>query len=63
MPVTRDEPKLDRNDKRGITIARGTAREGHLSVPEDWIQKWESRERELHACLLEVRYPLSSCRG
>jgi hypothetical protein len=43
------KPKLGRNDKRGITIARGTARERHLSVPEDWIQKWEARERELHA--------------
>jgi hypothetical protein len=43
------EPKLGRNDKRGITIARGTAWERHLSVPEDWVQKWEARERELHA--------------
>jgi hypothetical protein len=38
-----------RNDERGITIARGTGRERHLSVPEDWVQKWEARERELRA--------------
>ena len=31
------------------TIARGTARERHLSVPQDWIRKWEARERELYA--------------
>jgi hypothetical protein len=43
------EPKLGRNDKRGITIARGTAGERHLSVPVDWVQKWEARERELQA--------------
>jgi hypothetical protein len=24
-------------------------RERHLSVSEDWLQKWEARERELHA--------------
>jgi hypothetical protein len=33
----------------GITIARGTAGERHSSIPKDWIQKWEARERELHA--------------
>jgi hypothetical protein len=31
-----------------ITSARGAARERHVSVPQDWVQKWAARERELH---------------
>ena len=55
----RMEPNLGRmpNDESPLRVAQP---ERHLTVPRDWVQKWEARQGELYAlfagCALSAEF-------